>query len=131
MNNNIKTVEEKLTEVISYIIKTGLETVKPELKDEWFNAVIEELSINEIDFKYQLTIFIAAVTIMLKLSNNENIADVYDLIDVQSHKCIFNKSIITGWQNTCISNLVKKFHERGLEFAEYRSERIKPKQKQF
>lgn len=115
---------------INKILQDGIEVVPKELKIKWYKIFIKNLK-NNNDINYQLTIYLAFIAVMKSLNNNDDIRDVYDIIDVQRHTCIFNNSLLTGWQNYCVSKLVLSFHERGLEFAEYRSERIKPKQKQF
>ncbi len=131
MNNNdsINIKEEKLTKLFSYILNTGFSTIKPELKSKWYDTLINDLNNEEIDINYQLANFLAASLIMLKLSNNESIEDTYDLIDIQSHQCVFNDLILTGWQNYYITKLITRFHERGIEFSNYRSQKIKTKQK--
>ena len=131
MNNdyNIKINEEKLTRLFSFILNIGSSTVRPELKKRWYKTFINDLNNEEVDINYQLANFLAASLIMYKLSNNESIEDTYDLIDIQNHQCIFNDLIITGWQNYYITNLIAKFHKRGIEFSNYRSQKIKKNQK--
>lgn len=116
---------------INNILQDGIEVVSKDLKIKWYKTFIKNLKNSDTDINYQLTIYLAFIAVMKSLNNNDNIKDAYDIIDVQRHTCIFNNTLLTGWQNYCVSKLVISFHERGLEFAEYRSERIKPKQKQF
>ncbi len=115
---------------INKILQDGIEVVPKDLKIKWYKIFIKNLK-NNNDINYQLTIYLAFIAVMRSLNNNDDIRDAYDIIDVQRRTCIFNNTILTGWQNYCVSKLVLSFHERGLEFTEYRSERIKPKQKQF
>lgn len=128
-NNNIN--ETDITNKFANILSDGCRTIRPELKQAWYQTVIKSLQKNSNinDFNYQLASFTAAVKCMQTLSNEADIADAYDLIDIQTHPCVFNNQSITGWQNYYVSNLILIFHERGLEFSKYRSERIKAKQR--
>ena len=130
MKNNIIN-ENDIANNFTNILSDGCRAIKPELKQAWYQTVIKSLQNNSNinDFNYQLTTFTAAVKCMQSLSNEDDIEDAYDLIDIQTHPCVFNNETITGWQNYYISKLILVFHERGLEFSKYRSERIKAKQR--
>lgn len=128
-NNNIN--ETDITNKFANILSDGCRTIRPELKQAWYQTVIKSLQKNSNinDFNYQLASFTAAVKCMQSLSNESDIEDAYDLIDTQTHPCVFNDQSITDWQNYYVSKLILIFHERGLEFSKYRSERIKAKQR--
>ena len=72
-NNSIN--ETDITNKFANILSDGSRTIRPELKQAWYQTVIKSLQNNSDinDFNYQLASFTAAVKCMQSLSNESDV----------------------------------------------------------
>lgn len=96
------------------------------MAEKW-NSEIKKLFLFKESVWYNGVILEAALECMEKLSSGATLEETYKIIDIQNmtKPCKLLGMKLTGYQNYLVAELVGKYHKRGKEFCEYRSDFIK------
>lgn len=104
----------------------GRKLIKNELINQW-NSEVNNFFRTKKSVWYNGVVLEATLMCMRSLSNRVTIEETYKIIDVQNIETppiILGMKLI-GYQNYLVTGLVEKYHKRGKEFCEYRSNFIK------
>lgn len=104
-------------------ISRGIKVVIKEKAENYIKLVNSTFNNTDL-FEYNIMNLEATLKCMEELSNNKKIEEVYELINIHSHDCMYNNYKLSGWQNHAIISVILVFHERGKELANYRNEYI-------
>lgn len=104
----------------------GRKLIKNELINQW-NSEVNNFFRTKESIWYNGVILEATLMCMRNLSNGASLEEAYKIIDVQNLEIppVILEMKLTGYQNYLVANLVGKYHIRGKEFCEYRSNFIK------
>lgn len=102
----------------------GSLVVKSKLQENWTEFVDKLLSESDLDRVWYNGVNIeAALACMEKLSQGLPIEEAYKPINVFDTKkpCVYSGMELSNWQNNFITSVVDFYHERGIEFCDYRN----------
>lgn len=118
-------VTEKILGLKDSFKQRGYKVIKPHLKRYWDKFVDDTLE-NTNDIWYNGASLEASLVCMERLSAGNSIEESYLPIDINNPKrCVHLGVELSRWQNYSVAYTVGFYHERGIDFCNYRNESIR------
>ena len=91
------------------------------MKDDWNNFINISLFGSDEKIFYNGIVIEASLQCMELLSRGLSLEEIYKLVDVHNRDCLYYGIKLSDWQNLDVTNIISKYHERGLDFLYFRN----------